>query len=138
MQINRTPLFHYRLGLNQPIGSPTQRRLSEMAGAIARENDGALHLEVFPESRLGPDPKMLADMRGGTLEFFVAGATLGELAPTSALPLLPFAFADSTAVFKALDGALGERIPRRRTPNMASRARANAAIRKARDATTES
>ena len=104
------PRFHYRLGLNQPIGSPTQKRLAEMAEAIGRETLGAFRLEVFPESRLGPDPQMLADLRGGALEFFVAGATLGELAPTSALPLLPFAFADSKAVFAALDGGLGERI----------------------------
>jgi TRAP-type transport system periplasmic protein len=102
--------FHCRLGLNQPIGSPTQKRLTEMAEAIGRETGGALQLDVFPESQLGPDPQMLADMRSGALEFFVAGATLGGLAPTSALPLLPFAFADSTAVFAALDGALGDRI----------------------------
>jgi TRAP-type transport system periplasmic protein len=102
--------FHYRLGLNQPIGSPTQKRLTEMAEAIGREANGQFRLDVFPESQLGPDPKMLADLRAGTLEFFVAGATLGDLAPTSALPLLPFAFADSTAVFAALDGALGDRI----------------------------
>jgi len=55
--------FHYRLGLNQPIGSPTQRRLTEMAEAIGRETDGSFRLDVFPESQLGPDPKMLADMR---------------------------------------------------------------------------
>jgi TRAP-type transport system periplasmic protein len=102
--------FHYRLGLNQPVGSPTQKRLTEMAEATGRETDGAFRLDVFPESRLGPDPQMLADMRSGALEFFVAGATLGGLAPTSALPLLPFAFADSAAVFAALDGALGDRI----------------------------
>jgi TRAP-type transport system periplasmic protein len=110
MQNNSTPRFHYRLGLNQPIGSPTAKRLAEMAEAIGHETDGALRLDVFPESRLGPDPQMLADLRQGALEFFVAGATLGGLAPTSALPLLPFAFADSTAVFAALDGALGVRI----------------------------
>ena len=110
MQTNQQPVFHYRLGLNQPIGSPTQRRLSEMAEAIGRETGGAFRLDVFPESRLGPDPKMLADMRNGRLEFFVAGASLGELAPTSALPLLPFAFADSKTVFAALDGALGDQI----------------------------
>jgi TRAP-type C4-dicarboxylate transport system substrate-binding protein len=40
----------------------------------------------------------------------MAGATLGEVAPTSALPLLPFAFPDSKAVFAALDGALGDQI----------------------------
>jgi tripartite ATP-independent transporter DctP family solute receptor len=102
--------FRYRLGLNQPIGSPTQQRLAEMAEAIGGETNGQFQLDVFPESRLGPDPKMLADMRSGALEFFVAGATLGDLAPTSALPLLPFAFKDSNAVFAALDGALGDRI----------------------------
>lgn len=81
-----------------------------MADAIGRETSGEFQLDVFPESRLGPDPQMLADLRSGALEFFVAGATLGGLAPTSALPLLPFAFADSTAVFAALDGALGDQI----------------------------
>ncbi len=110
MQTEKTPAFHYRLGLNQPIGSPTARRLAEMAEAIGRDTEGAFRLDVFPESQLGPDPQMLADMRAGKLEFFVAGATLGGLAPTSALPLLPFAFKNSTAVFAALDGALGDQI----------------------------
>lgn len=100
----------HRLGLNQPSASPTARRAIEMAEAINRETGGAFRLEVFPESRLGPDPRMFADLRAGTLEFFMAGATLGEVAPTSALPLLPFAFTQSKAVFGALDGALGERI----------------------------
>jgi len=100
----------YRLGLNQPAGSPTARRAIEMAEAINRETGGEFGLEVFPESRLGPDPKMFADLRAGALEFFMAGATLGEVAPSSALPLLPFAFSQSKAVFAALDGALGDRI----------------------------
>ena len=100
----------YRLGLNQPAGSPTARRAAEMAQAINAETDGECRLEVFPESRLGPDPKMFADLRAGALDFFMAGATLGEVAPTSALPLLPFAFTDSKTVFEALDGALGDRI----------------------------
>ena len=85
-------------------GSPRWRRRS------VRETDGEFLVEVFPESRLGPDPKMFADLRSGALEFFMAGATLGEVAPTSALPLLPFAFRDSKAVFAALDGALGDQI----------------------------
>ena len=101
---------HYRLGLNQPAASPTARRAAEMADAINRETGGEFRLEVFPESRLGPDPKMFADLRAGALEFFMAGATLGEVAPSSALPLLPFAFTQSKAVFAALDGTLGDRI----------------------------
>ena len=107
----------YRLGLNQPAGRPTARRAVAMAEAIGQETGGEFRLDVFPESRLGPDPKMFADLRGGALEFFMAGATLGEVAPTSALPLLPFAFKDSKAVFAALDGALGDRIRNELTQN---------------------
>src|SRR5438876_1589195 len=106
------PRFHYRLGLNQPAHSPTARRLAEMAEAIGRDTDGAFRLEVFPESRLGPDPQMFADLQAGRLEFFLAGATLGGVAPSSALPLLPFTFKDNAAVFAALDGALGDVIRR--------------------------
>ena len=102
--------FHYRLGLNQPGGSPTVSRITEMADAIRKGTGEELLIEVFPESRLGPDPKMFADLRNGAIEFFLAGATLGDVAPTSALPLLPFAFSDSKAVFRALDGALGDQI----------------------------
>src|SRR5689334_24913041 len=110
MKETETSRFRFRLGLNQPAASATVRRLTEMAGAIREESGGELVIEVFPESRLGPDPKMFADLRSGALEFFMAGATFGEVAPTSALPLLPFAFRDSREVFAALDGALGDQI----------------------------
>src|SRR5712691_11248018 len=102
--------FHYRLGANQPAESATARRLAEMAEATLRETSGEFRLDVFPESRLGPDPQMFADSRQGALEFYLSGALLGGVAPTSALPLMPFIFTDSAAVFAALDGALGDRI----------------------------
>ena len=104
------PRFHYRLGLNQPVGTPTERRTAEMAAAINRDCDGEFRLDTFPEARLGLDPQMLADMRAGTLEFYLSGALFGGLAPGSALVMMPFAFEDSAAVFAALDGGLGDRI----------------------------
>jgi tripartite ATP-independent transporter DctP family solute receptor len=110
MMTSRPARFHYRLGANQPEESPTVRRLAEMAAAILRDSDGECRIEVYPESRLGPDPKMFADLRAGTIEFYMSGALLGDVAPTSGLPLLPFAFHDTDAVFGALDGALGDRI----------------------------
>ena len=104
--------FHLKLGVNQPVASPTARRLAEMAAAIGKETAGEFRLDVYPESRLGPDPQMFADLRAGKLEFDLSGALLGGVAPTSALPLMPFAFRDSAAVFAALDGALGDIIRR--------------------------
>jgi tripartite ATP-independent transporter DctP family solute receptor len=108
MSSNSSLRFHYRLGANQPAHSPTARRLAEMAEAVGRGTDGTLRLEVFPESRLGPDPSMYADLRAGALDFYLSGALLGGVAPTSALPLLPFVFSDSQRVFAALDGELGD------------------------------
>ena len=108
MRATASAPVRYRLGLNQPEASPTARRLAEMAEAIKRETDGGFILEVHPESRLGPDPQMFADVQKGTLEFYLSGATLGGVAPSSALPLLPFAFKSSASVFAALDGALGD------------------------------
>lgn len=109
---NRKPMdtapIRYRLGLNQPAHSPTSRQMTEMAEAINRDCAGAFELSVYPESRLGPDPQMFADVLSGKLEFFVSGAGLSEIAPSTALPLLPFAFRNSTAVFAALGGALGD------------------------------
>jgi len=99
--------FRYKLGLNQPAESATAKRMAEMAESIGRETDGALVIEVHPESRLGPDPQMFADVQAGKLEFYLSGATLGGVAPASALPLLPFAFKSSKSVFTALDGGLG-------------------------------
>ena len=110
MNANRPPRFHYRLGANQPADSPTARLLAEMAAAILAETDGDCRIEVHPESRLGPDPQMFADLTAGRLQFYLSGALLDRVAPTSALPLMPFVFRDSGTVFAALDGALGDRI----------------------------
>src|SRR5438067_10970045 len=110
MSTQKPAHFHYRLGANQPAESPTARRLAEMAEAILRETDGEFRLEVYPASRLGPDPQMFADLRSGALEIYLSGALLSGVAPTSALPLMPFVFSDSGQVFAALDGALGDLI----------------------------
>ncbi|MBV8888945.1 MAG: TRAP transporter substrate-binding protein [Alphaproteobacteria bacterium] len=117
MSATKPARFQYRLGANQPAGSPTAHWLAELAEAVARDTDGELLIEVFPESRLGPDPAMFADLRKGALEFYLSGALLGNVAPTSALPLLPFVFADSATVFAALDGELGEVIRRELAQN---------------------
>jgi tripartite ATP-independent transporter DctP family solute receptor len=107
MPVSPRSVILYKLGLNQPAESPTALRMAEMAAAIVRETDGAFVLEVHPESRLGPDPQMFADVQKGALEFYLSGATLGGVAPSSALPMMPFAFKNSRSVFAALDGELG-------------------------------
>ncbi|MBV9859270.1 MAG: TRAP transporter substrate-binding protein DctP [Alphaproteobacteria bacterium] len=78
-----------------------------MAEAVRAETGRRLEVAVFPESRLGPDPAMLADLQRGRLEFYLSGNLLAGIVPETELPSLPFAFDDSQAVFAALDGELG-------------------------------
>src|SRR5258708_10873294 len=108
MPASRASPIRYRLGLNQPTASPTARAMTVMAEAINCEAGGAFELAVYPESRLGPDPRMFADVQAGKLEFFVSGAGLSGIAPATALPLLPYAFSTRRAAFAPLDGALGQ------------------------------
>jgi TRAP-type C4-dicarboxylate transport system substrate-binding protein len=70
MNMEKSPRFYCRLGANQPAASATARRLAEMAEAIGQETGGEFRLDVFPESRLGPDPQMFADLQKGALEFY--------------------------------------------------------------------
>src|SRR4051794_35530831 len=102
MSIEQTPRFRYLLGLNQPAAQPYRQTAYPNGAGDRRGDRGEFLVEVFPESQLGPDGS--PDLRSGALEFFMAGATLGEVAPTSALPLLRFAFQDSKAAFAALAG----------------------------------
>jgi TRAP-type transport system periplasmic protein len=104
--------FAYRLGMNQPVGSPSHLRMEDMARAIAEESNGALRIEVHPNSELGSDNEMLAAVRAGRLDFYVAGNNLGPVARVSELPSLPYVFQDNAAVFAALDGDLGNVIRR--------------------------
>ena len=110
MDTSKTPRFHYRLGVNQPAHSPTARRLAEMAEAIGRDTDGDFRLDVFPESRLGPDPQMFADVRQGALDFYLAGATLGGIAPSSAAKTAALSLKVNGSNGNALLGATPPRV----------------------------
>ncbi len=70
MQINSTPRFHYRLGLNQPIGSPTAKRLAEMAEAIGqrdRRRVPARRVSGKPARPRSPDARRFASGRARIL-----------------------------------------------------------------------
>ena len=99
-----------RLGSNQPVGSPTERRISEMAANLLADTEGDLRVEVFAGGTLGSDNAMIAQVRAGQLDLYLAGANLGEFSTLTEMPNLPFIFKGDQAVFAALDGDLGQLI----------------------------
>lgn len=103
--------FTYKLGHNNATTHPQHLRLLEAAKKIADQSGGRLLVEIYPNSQLGSDPQMLAQLRSGALELAHMGdIIIGNLVPVASLAALPFAFPDSAALWAAMDGALGKYI----------------------------
>jgi tripartite ATP-independent transporter DctP family solute receptor len=96
---------------NQPEDSHLHRFLVDLWASVGRETHGRLRVTVTPQDGglPGSDPAMLDRLVDGEVEFFcLMGGILGRIVPTAEIQGLPFAFADRAAVYRTLDGPLGD------------------------------
>ena len=104
----RAAEFTYKFATNLPITHPLSARNAEAAARIKAATNGALEINMFPNSQLGTDPDMLSQIRSGALEFFtLSGLILSTLVPLSAINGVGFAFKDTKQALDAMDGELG-------------------------------
>lgn len=103
--------FTFKYANNQPPQHPMNVRLKEAVEAIAKETNGRLEIQVFPSNQLGSDTDTLSQLRSGGVEMFnLSGLILSTLVTPAALNGLGFAFSSYDAVWKAMDGDVGEYI----------------------------
>jgi tripartite ATP-independent transporter DctP family solute receptor len=102
--------FRYRLGMSQPLDSPNYLRMREMSENVRAESNGRMLIEVYGAGKLGSDNTMLAQLQNKQLEMYLGGNVFGPLVPVTEIAGLPFTFKNSTDVFAALDGELGDYI----------------------------
>jgi tripartite ATP-independent transporter DctP family solute receptor len=104
----RAAQFTYRYGSNLSLDHPLNVRMTEMWNAVRNETHGRLDVTVFPNSELGGDTAMLAQVRSGALQFLtIDGGILQAVVPVAAIQGVGFAFTDSAQAFRAMDGPLG-------------------------------
>ena len=107
----QAPRFTYKVGADVPMSHPATIRLTEAATRILAETGGEVELRIFPNNQLGSDTDMLSQLRSGALEFLaMPGSILATLVPAASLNSVGFAFKDYPAVWKAMDGLVGEYI----------------------------
>ncbi|WP_061169495.1 TRAP transporter substrate-binding protein [Caballeronia hypogeia] len=100
--------FTLRYANNCPATHPLTVRMTEAAEAIRKETGGKVDLQVFPNSQLGGDTDMLAQLRAGALNFFtLSPMILSTLVPKAAISGVGFAFPSYDNVWAAMDGPLG-------------------------------
>ncbi|MBW4025682.1 MAG: TRAP transporter substrate-binding protein [Proteobacteria bacterium] len=107
----RAAEFNYKLATGQAPSHPVNLRAQQAIGQIQEETHGKLEIKLFPSNQLGSDTDLLTQVRIGGVQFFnLATSILATLVPASGLGNVGFAFADYPAVWKAMDGALGDYI----------------------------
>nr|WP_324877235.1 TRAP transporter substrate-binding protein [Herbaspirillum sp.] len=101
--------FTLKYANNCPETHPLTIRTREAAAAIKAETNGKIDLQVFPNSQLGGDTDMLAQLRAGGIDFFtLSPLILSTLVPKAAVSGIGFAWSGYDRLWPAMDGKLGE------------------------------
>jgi len=79
------------------------------AAELAKQTNGRVELQLFPNNQLGGDSDMLSQLRAGALECFTLSGVnvLSTLIPTASIWGVGFAWKDYDTLWRALDGKLG-------------------------------
>jgi len=104
----RAAEFSYKMATGQDPTHPVNTRAREALDRIRDASGGRLDIKLFPANQLGSDTDLLSQVRGGGVEFFnLSSSILATLVPAAGIPNTGFAFTDYDAVWKAMDGNLG-------------------------------
>jgi tripartite ATP-independent transporter DctP family solute receptor len=110
-RIARAAEFELKYGHNLPATHPLHIRAQEAADRVAKETNGRVEIQIFPNNQLGGDTDMLAQVRSGAITFFTPSAlVIATLVPVAAINAVGFAFASYDQVWAAMDGPLGAHV----------------------------
>jgi tripartite ATP-independent transporter DctP family solute receptor len=101
--------IQWKVAHDQPASHPIGVAANEFAAAVARDSGGRLQFKVFPNSELGGDTQLTAQLRTGALEMNLQSeSALSGVAPLTGISRLGFVFNSEKNALAALDGELGD------------------------------
>lgn len=96
---------------NLPTSHPMNIQVDAAVKRIQEQTDGAVKIQVYPNSALGGDTQVLGQLRAGGVQLQnISGLILSTLVPEAGINGIGFAFPDYDVVWKAMDGDLGKYI----------------------------
>jgi TRAP-type transport system periplasmic protein len=100
--------FSYKLGSSSPMEHPAMARSKEAADQIKQDSNGRMEITIYPNSALGGDTAMIAQVIAGALEMYILPVDLlAPRNPVCGIAGVGFAFPDYDHVWPAMDGDLG-------------------------------
>ncbi|HLZ05294.1 MAG TPA: TRAP transporter substrate-binding protein [Bradyrhizobium sp.] len=103
-----TAKYRLRYGTAFPASHPGVVRIIEAAAAIKKQTNGAVDLQVYPNSQLGSEPDMFSQTRTGALDFMSTSGVNQTVVPVGGINAVAFAFESYDQVWAAMDGGLGD------------------------------
>ncbi|MFG1398341.1 TRAP transporter substrate-binding protein [Xanthobacter sp. VTT E-85237] len=102
--------FTLKFAFNVAESHPITTRAREAAARILAETNGKVDMQVYPNNQLGGDTDMLSQVRAGGIDLFLNSGinVLSTIVPSASIYGLGFLFPDYAAVWKTMDGELGE------------------------------
>lgn len=100
--------YKLRYGTAFPASHPGAVRIKEASTAIAKETNGEVDLQVYPDSQLGSEPDMFSQTRFGALDFMSTSGVNQTVVPVGGINAIAFAFENYDKVWAAMDGDLGD------------------------------
>ncbi|MGA3401442.1 MAG: TRAP transporter substrate-binding protein [Acetobacteraceae bacterium] len=103
--------FSYKLGSSSPMEHPAMARSAEAASKIKEQSNGRLDISIYPNSVLGGDTAMIAQVISGALQMYILPVDLlAPRNPACGIFGVGFVFPDYDHVWAAVDGDLGNMI----------------------------
>ena len=102
--------FRLRFGTAFPADHPGVKRIQEASAAIGKDTNGAVDLQVYPNSQLGSEPDMFSQTRSGALDFMSTSGVNQTVVPVGGINAVAFAFEGYDKVWAAMDGDLGNHV----------------------------
>ncbi len=101
--------FEWRLGHTAPESFPLHKQMLQAAEEIAKASDGRVAFKVIPDSQLGGQLGLMAQVRAGSVEAtpIIGQALAGVLGPVF-VQSVGFGFAGYPQLWPAMDGELGK------------------------------
>jgi tripartite ATP-independent transporter DctP family solute receptor len=101
--------FSYKLGSSSPMEHPAMARSKEAADKIKQDSNGRMEITIYPNSALGGDTAMIAQVIAGALEMYILPIDLlAPRNPVCGITGVGFAFPNYDHVWAAMDGDLGK------------------------------
>lgn len=102
--------YKLRYGTAFPVDHPGVTRIQEAGAAIAKETNGQVDVQVYPNSQLGSEPDMFSQTRSGALDFMSTSGANQTVVPVGPINVVAFAFENYDKVWAAMDGELGDHV----------------------------